>query len=87
MSPTRVFLFLGVGLFAGAAVLTCVSTAPVRAQPQRTANPYVERLEPFIEKTLREEKIPGLAIGIVENGKLVYSRGFGVMNWATPLGP
>ncbi len=79
INPTRMFLFLGAGLFAGAAVLTCVTTAPVWAQPQHTANRYVERLEPFIEKTLRQEKIPGLAIGIVENGKLVYSRGFGVM--------
>ena len=59
----------------------------MRAQPQRTANPYAECLEPFIEKTLREEKIPGVAIGIVENGKLVYSRGFGVMNWGDPARP
>ena len=29
MSPTRVFLFLGVRLFAGAAVLACVTTAAV----------------------------------------------------------
>ena len=32
-----------------------------------------------IETTMREEHIPGVAIGIVKHGKLVYTRGFGVM--------
>jgi CubicO group peptidase (beta-lactamase class C family) len=36
------------------------------------------RLEPLIEKTIRENKIPGFAIGIVENGKVIYAKGFGV---------
>jgi CubicO group peptidase (beta-lactamase class C family) len=80
-------MFLSVGLFAGAAALTCATTATVRAQPRRTANKYVERLEPFLQKILREEKIPGLAVGIVENGKLVYSRGFGVMELGDAAGP
>jgi len=31
-----------------------------------------------IETTMTEQHIPGLAIGIVRNGKLVYSRGFGL---------
>ena len=41
MSPTRVFLFLGVRLFAGAAVLTCVTTAAVSqdARPASRAEP------------------------------------------------
>jgi CubicO group peptidase (beta-lactamase class C family) len=87
MSPTRVFLFLGVGQFVGAAALNCVTTTPVCAQPQPAASRYAELLEPFIEQTLREEKIPGLAIGIVENAKLVYARGFGVMKWGDPARP
>jgi len=36
------------------------------------------RLEPMIEETVRKHQIPGFAIGIVENGKVIYSRGFGV---------
>ena len=36
------------------------------------------RLEPLIEKTMREDHIPGFAIGIVENGKVIYAKGFGV---------
>jgi CubicO group peptidase (beta-lactamase class C family) len=48
---------------------------------------FVERLEPFLQKTLREEKIPGLAIGIVEAGRPVYVRGFGVMDSRDPGRP
>jgi CubicO group peptidase (beta-lactamase class C family) len=33
----------------------------------------------LITGVMREEKIPGCAIGVVEDGRLVYSRGFGVM--------
>lgn len=37
------------------------------------------RLEPMIEKTMREKQIPGLAIGVVQNGKLIYAKGFGAV--------
>jgi CubicO group peptidase (beta-lactamase class C family) len=49
------------------------------ALAQTASSKYTERLEPFITKTMTEAKIPGLAIGVVEDGRLVYSRGFGVM--------
>ena len=51
---------------------------PAHAQPG--GNRFVERLEPYIQKTMSEAKIPGLAIGIVEAGRPVYLRGFGVMD-------
>jgi hypothetical protein len=40
---------------------------PAHAQPGE--HRFVERLEPFIQKTMREAKIPGLAVGIVEAGR------------------
>ena len=36
------------------------------------------RLEPLIEKTMSENHIPGFAICIVENGKVIYAKGFGI---------
>lgn len=45
---------------------------------------YAVRLDPVIEQVVRDEKIPGLAVGIVQNGRLVYSRGFGVMTLGEP---
>src|ERR1044072_9487831 len=35
-------------------------------------------LEPMLEETMRKHQIPGFAIGIVENGKVIYAKGFGV---------
>lgn len=34
--------------------------------------------EKFIQKALKEFKVPGASVGIVQNGKLVYAQGFGV---------
>ena len=36
-----------------------------------------ERLEEFILERMREFKVPGISIGIVKDGRLVYARGFG----------
>jgi CubicO group peptidase (beta-lactamase class C family) len=57
------------------------------ARAQQGENRYVERLEPFIRKTMSEAKVPGLAIGIVEAGKPVYVRGFGLMDARDPGRP
>jgi len=35
------------------------------------------RLEEFILNRMRESRLPGLSIGLIKNGELVYSRGFG----------
>jgi CubicO group peptidase (beta-lactamase class C family) len=68
------------------AILVCLTSAlPAHAQPGERR--FVERLEPFLEKTLREQKIPGLAVGIVEAGRQVYIRGFGVMDSRDPSRP
>jgi CubicO group peptidase (beta-lactamase class C family) len=60
-------------------LVACVLTdSTVNAQSKKESE-YAKRLDSSIEKTLREQKIPGVAVGIVEDGRLVYARGFGVM--------
>jgi len=68
-----------------AILLSLAFGLPARAQLAERR--FVERLEPFVEKTMREAKIPGLAIGIVEAGRPVYVRGFGVMDSRDPSRP
>jgi CubicO group peptidase (beta-lactamase class C family) len=87
MRPARVFLSLGLALLAWPAAPTSTVIAQARAQPERNVGRYAERLEPILEKFVREEKIPGLAVGIVEGDKLVYARGFGVMKLGGPARP
>ena len=35
-------------------------------------------LDAYIEKAMEEWKVPGLAIAIVKDGKVIYNKGFGV---------
>jgi CubicO group peptidase (beta-lactamase class C family) len=66
---------LGVrGICVALAILA--ATAALWAQSDSR---YVERLQPSLEQIMRELKLPGLAVGVVEDGRLVYSRGFGIM--------
>jgi CubicO group peptidase (beta-lactamase class C family) len=51
------------------------------------AQSLAERLDPLLNKAVEEQHIPGLAIGIVQNGQLVYARGFGVMEMGKTARP
>jgi CubicO group peptidase (beta-lactamase class C family) len=44
-------------------------------------------LDPMIEKGLHDDPTPGLAVGVVHNGRVVYARGFGVMQLGHPEKP
>ncbi len=48
---------------------------------------YTKRLEPALTRVQQEQNLPGLAIGVVEDGRLVYAHGFGVMNINEPNRP
>jgi CubicO group peptidase (beta-lactamase class C family) len=59
-----------------AAFVILATTTALWAQSD---NRYIERLQPNLEQIIRESKLPGLAVGVIENGRLAYSRGFGIM--------
>lgn len=42
-----------------------------------------DTLDRYIEKVLHEWKIPGAAVYIVKNGKVLLQKGYGVSNWDT----
>jgi CubicO group peptidase (beta-lactamase class C family) len=48
---------------------------------------YRDQLQPQIERFLKQEKVPGLAIAIVENYRVVYAQGFGEASLARPSDP
>jgi CubicO group peptidase (beta-lactamase class C family) len=64
-------------------VAVAMAPVPVRSAPDK----YADRLEPVITQALKEQKMPGFAIGVIENGQLIYSRGFGVMKVGEPSRP
>ena len=46
---------------------------------------YEEQLTPVLEEIIQRWEIPGLAVGIVEAGEIVYAKGFGVQNLDTQM--
>ena len=58
--------------FALAFLLT-ISVASIYSQPAQLAG-----LDEYIEKARQEWKVPGMAVAIVKDDKIVYSKGFGV---------
>jgi CubicO group peptidase (beta-lactamase class C family) len=67
-------------------VLLLLASSP-RLTAQSLPDKVVERLESSITRTLQDQKVPGFAIGVVKDGRLVYSRGFGVMKHDDPSRP
>ncbi len=59
-------------LLTSVLAVTGVAAQSSRSELLRT------RLEPLIAETMQKHQIPGFAIGVVENGKVIYARGFGV---------
>ena len=63
-------------------VLIAASVITVRVAAQAQSERYRSELQPLIEDFMRQEQVPGLAIGVIQGGQLVYAHGFGVKNLA-----
>lgn len=66
-----------------APTVSAVPTTTVQAPPASVEKAgldaaTVAEIEAIVEKTMTENKIPGYALGIVKDGKIVYTKGFGV---------
>ena len=58
--------------------MTMCSARPIQGQ-KPTTDRYRDELQPAIERFVKQENVPGLAIAIVENNRIVYAQGFGVI--------
>lgn len=63
-------------------VLIAALMAAVRVAAQAPSERYRTELQPLIEDFARQQQVPGLAIGVIEGGRLIYTNGFGVKNLA-----
>jgi CubicO group peptidase (beta-lactamase class C family) len=48
------------------------------AMPTRNSPPDFAAIDAYVEQQMRELRIPGLAIGIVQGDQIVYTKGFGI---------
>lgn len=67
---------------AVAVALNLINTSPLSAQDSRTAR--FDALVAVAEAKMAEHRVPGMAIGIIDNG-VVHTRGLGVTNVEDPL--
>jgi CubicO group peptidase (beta-lactamase class C family) len=61
-------------------VLAAASLTTVRVAAQAPSERYQIELQPLIENYMRQQQVPGFAIGMIQDGQLVYAHGFGVRN-------
>ncbi len=66
-----------VALVLGAAYLASRPGSDVPAANGQGAGPEFAAIERFVQKEMAAQRIPGLALGIVENDRITYLRGFG----------
>jgi CubicO group peptidase (beta-lactamase class C family) len=76
-------------LAVAATCLIAALTVVARAQPEQTGNDrrYSERLDAALQRFVSEDGVPGVAVGIVDEGRVVYANGFGVASLAEPARP
>ena len=55
--------------------LTCAIPLAHAAQP--AAGPSPEVIDAAVRATIERYKLPGIAVGVIEDGKVVYARGYG----------
>ncbi len=72
-----------------ATCLIATLTVVAGAQPEQTAidSRYSERLDAALQRFMSEDGVPGAAVGMVDEGRVVYANGFGVASLADPTQP
>lgn len=61
-------------------LISAIFCLPVQLRAQEAKDRFKEQLEPIIEQAMKQANVPGFAIAIVQNQKVVYAAGFGVKN-------
>lgn len=63
-------------------LLTCLLLVPAISFSQQTDSTGIDE---FIAKQVSDYKIPGLAIGIIKNHKMIFKKGYGVTSTSKGL--
>ena len=58
-----------------------------QAAPSAPAASLERAMDDLVGSTLSKERIPGMSVAIVEDGRIVYARGFGTTSLATEIRP
>jgi CubicO group peptidase (beta-lactamase class C family) len=59
-------------------LLVCLASSTALASPSQVAGSDFAAIDKFIEKEMKAQRIPGLALGIVQGDQIVHLKGFGI---------
>jgi CubicO group peptidase (beta-lactamase class C family) len=59
-------------------LLVCLASSTALASPPQAANVDFAAIDRFIEAEMQAQRIPGLALGIVQGDQIVHLKGFGI---------
>lgn len=68
----------------GALLLAVLAASPATAPAQRLDPSFPRELEEYIATTIREWELPGVAIAVVKDGRVLVARGYGVRELGKP---
>lgn len=71
MKANRLFLLV-------MACLICIASSTALANPLQAAGSDFAAIDKFIEAEMQAQRIPGLALGIVQGDQIVHLKGFGI---------
>lgn len=57
--------------------LSAATFGAIAAQAEAVSKPLLERIDAFVESERAASRIPGIALAVVDNGRIVHVRGFG----------
>jgi CubicO group peptidase (beta-lactamase class C family) len=67
-------------LLRALALVSAVFCFSIPLHAQETKDRFKTELEPIIQQAMAQAEVPGFAIAVVQNQKIVYAAGFGVRN-------
>jgi CubicO group peptidase (beta-lactamase class C family) len=59
-------------------LLACLASSTAFASPQQNTTPDFAAIDSYIEAQMKELRIPGLALGIVQGDQIIHLKGFGI---------
>ncbi|CAN7524044.1 serine hydrolase [Bosea sp. LjRoot90] len=76
--------FIGAALLFGIAALSSVTTAEAQQPTQASIEALLPEFEKQVAEGMKAFSVPGVAIGIVHDDKLIYAKGFGARTLGKP---
>ncbi|WP_030192969.1 serine hydrolase [Streptomyces sp. NRRL S-87] len=84
MRHRRRGLALATGLTLAAGAVAAATAAPSPTPSPDPVRSALGRLDSQVEEVMRRTGVPGVAVGVVQNDKLVYLKGYGVRSTEDP---